>query len=45
MKPIPEMIESLRSNPAIVDLTEYGSASYLDEPIEGDHDLIAIADQ
>ena len=42
MKSIPEMIELLRNNPAIVGLMEYGSASYLDETIEGDYDLVAV---
>ena len=41
---IPQMVDVLRRNPAVVGLVEYGSATYLDGPIEGDYDLVAITD-
>jgi len=44
MNSIPEMIEFLRNSPVVVGLAEYGSASSLDERIDGDYDLIVIVD-
>jgi len=42
MNSISETIEILRSNPVVAGLAEYGSASYLDERIDGDYDLLVI---
>ena len=38
------MVERLRRNPAVVGLAEYGSASFDDERIDGDYDLIVVVD-
>ena len=42
MSTILEMVKILRRSPVVVGLAEYGSASYLDERIDGDYDLIVI---
>ncbi|MBN1342885.1 MAG: hypothetical protein JXQ73_09415 [Phycisphaerae bacterium] len=41
---IPEMVEALRRCPSVAGIAEYGSASYRDEGIEGDYDVVVITD-
>ena len=45
MNSIDEMIDTLKNNPEVVGLIEYGSAECSDSEINGDYDLIAVLKQ